>query len=243
MKKIILLSIITSGMLLASTITNLTTDTKNTMGGVANAPSIINSDVTQGHTIVTGDSTISGLDINQNVGVNGGNDISSTSLLNSKVNQGLTHVNKGTVTNSGLKSTNTMTNDVVVDASIDQATTIVNDDAKLIGTEVSSENTISGTNIISAINDSNVSQSTLELNNEALLVNSKLDTTNTIDSATIIASQVHQARVRIGGDYTVASLDMTEVNNLTANLVNSSVIQGGLDVCDHDADASGWCED
>jgi hypothetical protein len=235
MKKIILLSMITSGMLLASTINGLTTTTTNTIG--PNNSAITNSDVSQGHTIVSGDSTINQLTIKQKANL-----IDGSTITNSTVNQGLTHINNGKVLGgSKLNSKSEMTNSNVKKSTVNQATTIVNGDAKLIGTKLISINKMIGTDVL---NESNVSQSTLELNSEAELRQSTLKATNTIGlGSDIYASRVHQARVRIGGGYIVTNLHMTEINNLTANVKGgSSVIQGGLDVCSHEGDASDWCE-
>ena len=272
MKKIILISMITSGMLLASSVTDLTTNVENEiLNGVA--PVINNSNVSQGHTVVSGDSTINNVQITQIK-----NSISETGIDSATVNQGLTQVNNGTLTKStldstsdikdssitsesvvrqastvvsngtiqnvGLSSTNTIVEASVTGSStLDQGVTIVNDGAELEDTKVTSTNGLAG--IVE--NSSNVSQATVELNGQgsSLDGDSILTTTNTI-IANIDKSEVHQARVRVGGGYKVSTLIMKETNNLIANVTGgSSVKQGGVDACAQDGglDASDWCED
>jgi len=271
MKKIILLSMIASGMLLASTVTDLTTNVDNEINnGIS--PVINNSNVSQGHTIVSGDSSINDLGITQTA-----NKITDTGIDSSTLNQGLTHINNGDVSKSTLESTNsiegssvtmdstvnqastkiyngTVTNikskstNAILESSItdsstlSQASTIVNGGAELEDTTVTSNNGLVG--IIT--HGANVSQATLELNGEGTELDgdSVIDTENTI-VANVDASEVHQSRVRIGGGYKVSTLIMSETNTLLANVTGgSNVEQGGLDVCAHDGegDASDWCE-
>ena len=238
MKKIILLSMIASGMLLASSVTNLTTNIDNEISNGSSAGLMItDANISQGHTIVSGDSDINGLYITETA-----NTITDTTVSSATVTQGLTDINSGTVNNSSLTSTNTISGSAITtEATVNQGSTIVNDGAELEDTEVISENVLMG--IVE--NGSKVSQATLELNGEGTELDGKsiIKTTNTI-VANIDDSEVHQARVRIGGGYKVSALNISETNNLLSNVTaGSTVIQGGLDVCSHGGDASDWCED
>ncbi len=236
MKKIILISMIASGMLLAETVNELTTNINNNINNGLSA-GINNANVSQGHTIVSGDSDIDTLNITQTV-----NEINSVAIDSATVNQGLTEINDGSVSDTSLTSTNIIKDSAVrTGATVNQASTIVNGGAELEDTTVTSTNTLMG--IVE--NDADVSQATLELNGDNTELNndSELTSTNSI-IANIDASEVHQARVRVGGGYTVSTLLMSEVNALTGDITGgSSVIQGGLDVCSHGGDASDWCED
>ena len=274
MKKTILMTTLATGMLFATngTVTDLTTNINNEINnGIS--PVINNSEVIQGHTTVSGNSDISTLDITQtenvigDVGIdsaivtqgrtqinagtvtdsklNSNNSIKESSITtNSTVNQASTIVNNASLTETILNSTNTILEaSVTSESTVNQGLTIVNDGAEVENTEVTSTNGL----LAIVENGSNVSQATLELNgeNSELNNNSVITTENTI-IANIDASEVHQARVRIGGGYTVSTLIMNETNTLLANVTGgSSVIQGGLDVCaiEGAGDASDWCEE
>ena len=240
MKKIILISMIASGMLLAGSVTDLTTDVVNEIDN--GLPAVINNaNVSQGHTVVSGDSTITDLIITQKDPNGGtGNIIKNVSIDSATVNQGLTHINNGKVSNSILNSNSAIFDSLITtDSTVNQASTIVNDGAELEHTEVTSNNTLTG----KVTGGSNVSQATLELNgDDTELEDSILNSTNSI-VAYIDASEVHQAKVSIGGGYKVASLTMTSTNTFNGDISNSKMIQGGLDVCSHEGDASDWCED
>jgi len=239
MKKIILLSMIASGMLLADAeINNLTTDVTNSIGTDGGARTHINAaTVTQGHTSVLGATThIDGLTITQS-----DNKIDGDSKINtSVVHQGLTTISDSDITeNSSFRSTNHLIDTEVTNSVASQAlTTIQDSDVKSL--TLTSSNSMTETEIK---NGSDVSQSAFEMN-DAEIKNSSIFATNNINNSDIDNSNVHQARVRIGGGYTVASLNMREINNLTAEVSGeSAVVQGGLDVCSHTTDVSDWCED
>ncbi len=243
MKKIILISMITSGVLLAGTVTDLTTDIGNDINNGISSP-INNANVSQGHTMVSGDSTVSDLNIIQKDLNNGaGNKIDSVAIDSATVNQGLTQINDGAVSDSTLNSNNTIYDSSITTGSeVNQASTIVNGGAEVENTTLTSTNTLSAL----VQNDSDVSQATVEVNgDDTSLDHGNLTSTNEILAGTVIdASEVHQARTRIGGGYTVSHLTMNETNTLYASVTGgSNVIQGGLDVCSHGADASDWCED
>ncbi|SFV70087.1 hypothetical protein MNB_SV-13-523 [hydrothermal vent metagenome] len=229
MKKTILISIVASGMLFATTIDNLNI---NETSGVDTASTIINATVNQAQVNVDAmGGTISDVD---DVNIEQTNSISQSTVGDGEgtveVNQGETTINNSIISNLGLKSTNTISNGSTINgymSQVDQGGFIATDSN---GTDSTADDVdIDATN---SIDDATITNSTVKQSYttfDSSTVNDMTQVvTNDITNGTSVTnySTLLQAKTEIDNSQ-VTTLTLTQDNDVESTSMDSAMLSQG----------------
>ena len=242
MKKIIILSVVSSFVLAGNIVNDLEVDQKNE---VTNSSSLSNSvTVSQGETNIQNNSNVENVDILQRDGSEAGNLIDNSTINGaySEVYQGLTSVDSSTLYNTQLTSKNTIQRVNITNGKsvIRQGNLIIGGDSNLSGTAGSGgggmgmggsgENLeITQTNLLkdTDIQNSFINQGVTTINNHAdVSISFKLDQTNTINRASatghndVNSSQLQQGVTKISGG------DTSNVVQTIQNVMEDITVDG-----------------
>ena len=235
MKKTILLSfVVTSLVIGANTVDNLTIDQKSE---ITSSSTIDNATVHQGKTDVLGASDVDDVTIKQN-GTNNGNLIENSDISGSYTNsfsvlQGTVKIENSSATNLKLQSENSIKNVELLNSVIEQGSFTITDsnatDTLTNDLDFNSVNRVERSSVDAGVdvNATEIKQAVTLLSSGAITDNLQLDYFNKVVDSSVENTQVHQGILKVDS----AELDTLLVKDTDGqsneNTLNASTIEGG----------------
>ncbi len=238
MKNIMLLSIVTTSFIFGANIVNdLTIDQKNK----AISSTLNNSStVSQGETIIKNNSNIDNVSILQRDGTEAGNLIENSTLNNTGLYQGLTHIKNSTLHNTNLESNNIVKNVNVDSSFVEQGILKISEESNVTGTSGSSSGMgigSSGDNLkitqANSLKDTDIKNNSFLLQGKTLIYNGadvsntfKLNQTNSIKRASANGTNDINSSELIQGLTTIIGGTTSNIEQTIENVMEDITVDG-----------------